>query len=116
MRVSRLRKAIRRNLVGFPSPIPLFVRTAPDNLQRYSVELYFLRGWSCGKIAKRYGRSRAYIWQIVNEWKRHAVSLGYLQSIPSPEVLVDLKNALQRSLLFIRPGGSISIVGRDRRG
>jgi hypothetical protein len=98
MKLTMLRKAIRSNRVSFPSQIPMFVRNAPGNLQRYSVQLYFLRGWNCGKIARRYGYSRFYIWQIVNEWKRHAISLGYLQAIPSAGVLLDLKDALLRTL------------------
>jgi hypothetical protein len=98
MKLTRLRKAIRCNRVSFPSQIPMFVRSASGNLQRYSVQLFFLRGWNCGKIARRYGYSRFYIWRLVNEWKRHAVSLGYLQAIPPARVLLDLKNALQRTL------------------
>jgi hypothetical protein len=98
IKLTRLRKAIRNNQVSFPSQIPLFVRNGPGSVQRYSVQLYFLRGWNCGKIARRYGYSRFYIWQIVNEWKRHAVSLGYVQAIPPAGALLDLKNALQRTL------------------
>jgi hypothetical protein len=98
MKLTLLRKAIRNNRVTFPSQVPLFVRTAPADLQRYSIQLYFLRGWSCEKIARRYGYSRFYIWQIVNEWKRHAVSLGYVQAIPPARALLDLKNALTRTI------------------
>jgi two-component system, OmpR family, KDP operon response regulator KdpE len=105
MTLTVLRRAVRNNLVSFPSPIPLFVRTGPRKLQLYAVQLYFLCGWSCGEIARRYHRSRFYIWQIVNEWKRHALSAGFLQTIPPLQALVDLRNAL----LAERPGG-----GRDR--
>jgi hypothetical protein len=98
MKMTKLRKAIRNNRVSFPSQVPIFVRNAPGNLQRYSVQLYFLHGWNCGRIARRYGYSRFYIWQLVNEWKRHAVSLGYLQAIPPPGALLDLMNALHRTL------------------
>ena len=98
IRLTLLRKAIRNNRVTFPAQVPLFVRNAPAHLQRYSIQLYFLRGWSCEKIARRYGYSRFYIWQIVNEWKRHAVSLGYVQAIPPARALLDLKNALTRTI------------------
>jgi hypothetical protein len=98
MKMTTLRKAIRNNRVSFPSQVPMFVRNAPGNIQRYSVQLYFLHGWNCGRIARRYGYSRFYIWQLVNEWKRHAVSQGYLQAIPPASVLLDLKNALRRTL------------------
>jgi two-component system, OmpR family, KDP operon response regulator KdpE len=98
MSLPALRKAIRANRVSFPSQLPLFVRNAPSNLQRYSIQLYFLSGWSCTKIAERYKRSRFYVWQILNEWKRHAAALGYIQRVPAPRVLADLKSALQATL------------------
>jgi Homeodomain-like domain len=98
IRLTLLRKAIRNNRVTFPAQVPLFVRNAPADLQRYSIQLYFLRGWSCEKIARRYGYSRFYIWQIVNEWKRHAVALGYVQAIPPARALLQLKNALTRTI------------------
>jgi hypothetical protein len=88
IRLTRLRLAIQTNQVSFPSQVPLFVKHATPALQRYVVQLYFLQSWSCAKIAKRYGSTRFYIWQILNEWKRHAVSLGYLQEIPPPEVFL----------------------------
>jgi hypothetical protein len=48
-------------------------------------------GWSCDKIAKRYSFTRQHIWQIVSEWKRHAVALGYVQVIPPAEVLMPMR-------------------------
>jgi hypothetical protein len=93
----RLRKAIRENRVSFPAQVPLFVRSAPQDLQCHSVQLYFLRGWTCEKIAKRYGYSRFYIWRIVNEWKQHATSAGYIQAIPPASILTELKKALART-------------------
>jgi two-component system, OmpR family, KDP operon response regulator KdpE len=98
MSLPALRKAIRANRVSFPSQVPLFVRIAPSNLQRYSIQLYFLRGWSCRKIAERYKRSRFYVWQILNEWKRHAAALGYIQRVPPARVLADLRSTLQATL------------------
>jgi hypothetical protein len=88
IRLTRLREAIQNNQVSFPSQVPLFVKHATPTLQRYVVQLYFLQSWSCEKIAQRYGSTRFYIWQIINEWKRHAVSVGYLQEIPPPEVFL----------------------------
>jgi hypothetical protein len=99
MKLTKLRKAVRNNRVSFPSQIPLFVRNAPGNLQRYAVQLYFVQGWNCAKISRRYGYSRFYIWQILNEWKRHATFLGYLQVIPPAGVLQDMKDAVQRTLV-----------------
>ena len=97
--LARLRKEIRENRVTFPSQVPLFVRNAPQDLQCHSVQLYFLRGWSCEKIARRYGYSRFYIWRIINEWKQHAVLAGYIQIIPPARVLVELKKALAQPSL-----------------
>jgi hypothetical protein len=99
MKLTKLRKAVRNNRVSFPSQIPLFVRNAPGNLQRYAVQLYFVQGWNCAKIATRYGYSRFCIWQIVKEWKRHATFLGYLQVIPPAGVLQEIKDAVQRTLV-----------------
>ncbi len=82
VRLDLLQSAIRANEVSFPSQVPVFVRHAPPDLQCRVVQLYFIHGWSCGKIAKRYGFVRNYIWGVVNEWRRHAVSLGYIQVIP----------------------------------
>jgi hypothetical protein len=87
MRLTALRTAIQANQVSFPSQVPVFVKHATPKLQRYVVQLYFLQSWSCAKIAKRYGATRFYVWQIINEWKRHAVSMGYLQAIPPLEVV-----------------------------
>jgi len=88
MRLTKLRSAIQANEVSFPSQVPVFVKHATPTLQRYVVQLYFLQSWSCAKIAKRYGATRFYVWQIINEWKRHAVSMGYVQAIPPLETLV----------------------------
>lgn len=88
MRLTKLRTAIQANQVSFPSQVPVFVKHATPTLQRYVVQLYFLQSWSCAKIAKRYGATRFHVWQIINEWKRHAVSMGYLQSIPPLEALM----------------------------
>ncbi len=97
MRLTRLRLAIQTNQVSFPSQVPVFVKHAKPTLQRYVVQLYFLQSWSCAKIAKRYGATRFYIWQILNEWKRHAVALGYVQLIPPAEVFNKLPGDLVAS-------------------
>jgi len=91
LRLDQLQEAIRANQVSFPSQIPVFVKHASGKLQCHVVLLYFVLGWSCDKIAKRYSCTRQHIWQIVSEWRRHAVALGYLQVIPPPEVLRPLR-------------------------
>jgi len=91
LRLDQLQEAIRANLVSFPSQVPVFIKHADGRLQCHVVLLYFVLGWSCDKIAKRYNFTRQHIWQMVSEWRRHAVTLGYLQVIPPPEVLRPLR-------------------------
>ena len=91
LRLDQLQEAIRSNEVSFPSQVPVFIKHADGVQQCHMVLLYFVRGWSCEKIAKRYNVTRQHIWQIVSEWRRHAVALGYLQVIPPPEVLRPLR-------------------------
>jgi hypothetical protein len=82
VRLDLLQSAVRNNEVSFPAQVPVFVKHATPQLQCHVVQLYFVSGWSCQDIARRYGFARNYIWQIVNEWRRHAVALGYIQEIP----------------------------------
>ncbi len=96
LRLDQLQEAIRANLVTFPSQVPVFIKHAPGQQQCHMVLLYFVRGWSCDRIAKRYGVTRQHIWQIVSEWRRHAVALGYLQVIPPQEVLSPLISVTPR--------------------
>src|SRR5580704_3850440 len=87
LRLDQLQEAIRANQVSFPSQVPAFIKHAEGNLQCRVVLLYFVLGWSCDRIAKRYGFTRQHIWQMGSDWRRHAVALGYLQVIPPLEVL-----------------------------
>ncbi|HEY1756083.1 MAG TPA: helix-turn-helix domain-containing protein [Bryobacteraceae bacterium] len=87
LRLDQLQEAIRSNQVSFPSQIPVFIKHAEGRLQTHVVLLYFVLGWSCDRIAKRYRCTRQHIWQIVSEWRRHAVALGYLQVIPPTEAM-----------------------------
>lgn len=82
LRLDQLQKSVRRNQVSFPSQVPIFIKHSEGRRQCHIVLLYFVRGWSCDRIAQRYDVTRQHIWQIVSEWKRHAVTLGYLQVIP----------------------------------
>jgi hypothetical protein len=93
LRLDQLQEAIRANQVTFPSQIPVFIKHSQGKQQCHMVLLYFVRGWSCERIAQRYDVTRQHIWQIVSEWRRHAVALGYLQVIPPPEVLTPLRVA-----------------------
>jgi putative transposase len=85
LRADQLRLAVRGNLVSFPSQVPVFERHDRPDLQRKVVQLYFVLGWSCGSIAKRYGVNRQRVGQILRTWQRRAVEMGYVQHIPPPE-------------------------------
>jgi hypothetical protein len=91
--LNQLQDAIRANRISFPSQAPLFIKHADGNLQCHVVLLYFVRGWSCDTIGKRYGFSRQFIWYIVSEWRHHAAAVGYLEVIPSTGVLRALRLA-----------------------
>lgn len=85
LRLDQLQEAIRANQVSFPSQVPVFIKHSHGAQQCHMVLLYFVRGWSCEQIARRYKVTRQHIWQIVSEWRRHAVALGYIQAIPPAE-------------------------------
>jgi len=88
IRLDRLRQAIRSNQVSFPAQVPIFEKHDRPDLQRKIVQLYFVLGWSCSGIARRYGLIRQRVQQILNTWKRRAVEMGYVQRIPPAEDLV----------------------------
>ena len=100
LRLDQLQEAIRTNQVTFPAQVPVFIKHSPGKQQCHVVLLYFVLGWSCDRIAKRYNVTRQHIWQIVSEWRRHAVALGYLQVIPPPEVLAPLRAVSVPSPVF----------------
>jgi hypothetical protein len=87
MPIDELREAIRKNQVTFPAQVPTFPKHDRSDVQRQLVQLYFLLGWSGPKIGVRYGLRRLRVQQILNAWKRRAVELGYIQSVPPAEVL-----------------------------
>lgn len=87
LRADQLRTAVRRNLVTFPSQVPVFERHDRPDLQRRVVQLYFILGWSCETIAARYGMMRQRIGQVLSTWKRRAVETGYIQLIPPADTI-----------------------------
>lgn len=103
LRLDQLQEAIRSNRVSFPAQVPVFIKHSAGKQQSHVVLLYFVRGWSCDRIAKRYAVTRQHIWQIVSEWRRHAVALGYLQVIPPVEVLSPLRALNPREATFVAP-------------
>lgn len=80
--LAELRRKIRRNRASFPSQVPTFPKHDRPDLQRKLVQLYFLFGWSCNRIALRHGILRQRVQQILSTWKRRAIQMGYIQEIP----------------------------------
>jgi hypothetical protein len=87
MRVDELRAAIWKHQVSFPSQIPTFSKHTRPDLQRKLVQLYFICGWSGPKIRARYDLSAQRFQQILSTWKRRAVELGFIQTIPHDQAL-----------------------------
>jgi Transposase len=87
MRVDELRAAIWKHQVSFPSQIPTFSKHTRPDVQRKLVQLYFVCGWSGPKIRARYDLSAQRFQQILSTWKRRAVELGFIQTIPHDQAL-----------------------------
>lgn len=80
--LSELRRRVRQNRVSFPSQVPVFEKHDRPDVQRKAVQLYFLFGWSCKRIAQRNHLPRQRVQQILSTWKRRAIQTGYIQEIP----------------------------------
>lgn len=81
-RLPRVRKAIQNGQISFPSQLPVLANQTRGDIQWRLVGLYFVRGWSCPALGRRYGLSRERIEQLIHEWINWARFLGYLQPIP----------------------------------
>lgn len=90
LKINALREAIRSNRISFPSQVPVFPKHDRADLQRKVVQLYFLLGWTCGRIGARYGLCHQRVQQILNTWKLRAVQTGYLQVIPQASLIRSL--------------------------
>jgi len=78
---SLLRKALRSNIVSFPSQVPVFLKQPPADVQWRVVLLFFVRGWSSSLIGARFGVPKHQIWRILKDWSIRALTLGYVQVI-----------------------------------
>jgi hypothetical protein len=76
-----LRRAIRGNIVSFPSQIPTFLKRPQAEMQWRMVVLFFIRGWSAAKIAARFHVPRHRVWTLLNEWSVRAMAQGHIQVI-----------------------------------
>ena len=99
MNISRLREAIQSHRMSFPSQVPIFECQYRADIQWRVVELYFIRGWSCSELGRRYGVNHSRIRQILRTWVQRAVLLGYLQEIPGASPVADLSVAAESEVL-----------------
>ena len=72
---------MRQNIVSFPSQIPVFSKKQEPDLQWRAVLLYFVCGWSTNEIAERFDVPPHRILEVLDDWARRAVALGYIQVI-----------------------------------
>lgn len=104
-----VRHGIRKNLVTFPSEVPVFKKTTRPDLQAKFAVLYFIRGWSASQIGERYGLGRQRVTQILTKWRLRAVRQGYIQLIDEATVVPasfihDLVSDSQRPAVSGEPG------------
>ena len=76
-----LRRAIRGNMVSFPSQIPSCPKGSQAEMQWRMVLLFFVRGWGAAKIAARFHVPRHRVWTLLNEWSVRAMAQGHIQVI-----------------------------------
>ena len=76
-----LRRAIRGNIVSFPSQIPSFPKGSQADMQWRMVLLFFVRGWSVAKIAERFQVPSHRVWTLLNGWSVRAMAQGHVQVI-----------------------------------
>lgn len=79
---SELRRKLRKNQVSFPAQVPTFAKHDRPDIQCKVAQLFFLSGWSCDRIAQRYGLLRQRVQQVLTIWTRRAIQAGYIQEIP----------------------------------
>jgi hypothetical protein len=83
-----LRRAVRGNIVSFPSQIQAFLKRPAADMQCRVVLLFFVRGWTSIQIAARFGVPKQVIRGILNEWSVRALALGYIQVIDPEEFAI----------------------------
>jgi hypothetical protein len=86
--LKQFREAIQANQVAFPQPAPKFPCQCRPEIQWRAAELFLIHGWTCSRLAARYGVTRGRIWWFVRSWLDRALALGYLQDIPPAETTI----------------------------
>jgi hypothetical protein len=83
-----LRRAVRQNIVSFPSQIQAFLRRPAADMQCRVILLFFVRGWTSIQIAMRFNVPKHVIRGILNDWSVRALALGYIQVIDPEEFAI----------------------------
>ena len=81
-RLPILRLGIQTRLISFPAQVPVFWQENRPETQWRMVVLYFVHGWSCERLGRRYGVTHGRVRQAIRKWVERAARLGYLQRIP----------------------------------
>jgi hypothetical protein len=76
-----LREAIKNNSVSFPSQTPCFANNSVGGLHWRIAQLYFVSGWSIGRICVRHHLSKQMVRNILSQWRLRAVAAGFVQEI-----------------------------------
>ncbi|MGA2115079.1 MAG: hypothetical protein ABSH56_10070 [Bryobacteraceae bacterium] len=76
-----LRRAIRGNIVSFPSQIPSLLKEPAADVQWRMVGLFFVCGWRSAKIAARFHVPADRMRKDLYAWSVRAMALGYIQVI-----------------------------------
>jgi hypothetical protein len=104
----RLRAAIQKNEVSFPSQVPKFECQSRADLQWRLAELYFIHNWSCPDLGRRCGVTMERARQLIFNWVQRASVLGYLQEIPTTES--SLKLAVPKEALLAEDETTLPII------
>ena len=76
-----LREAIKTNAVSFPSQTPCLAGNPAADLHWRIAQLYFVSGWSIGRICTRHRLSKQMVRSILSQWRLRAVAAGFVQDI-----------------------------------
>lgn len=83
MSLGRLRTAIRNNRISFPAQLPSLSCPPNAEIQWRLAALFFVHGWPCTELGRRYGLCVKYVEKLIQHWTRRAIISGYLQEIPT---------------------------------
>jgi Sigma-70, region 4 len=99
--LSFIRGEIRNRRMSFPAQTPVFTRLHRPDIQWRIVVLYFVRGWSSGSIAMRYGVTRERVRQILRHWFARAREHGYIDVTPAEGEFAWLSSVLSTAWVAV---------------